>query len=67
MTRRRVTALVLVVFGGVWLLVNSPVEGPVLVRLTPGHGLTTADLLSVLAFLIAGWLWFVPRRLASSG
>ncbi len=30
-----------------WLAVNNPLEGPVLLRFTRGHGLTVADVLAV--------------------
>jgi hypothetical protein len=43
----------LVVGGVVWVLVNQPVEGPVLLSFTPDHGLTVADLFSIAAFIIA--------------
>ena len=37
-----------------WLLVNSQVEGTVLLRISPGHGLTSADLAGVAGLLMAG-------------
>ena len=61
-TARRVSAAVLVVLAVVWGLVNGPFEGPVLLVLSPGHGITTSDLLSVAAVLVAGWLVVFPRR-----
>ena len=42
----------------VWILVNGPVEGPVLMTLTPDHGITVADLPSAVALVTAGWLVF---------
>jgi hypothetical protein len=49
---------VLVVLDVVWLFANNPIEGPVLVHLSAGHGITFADLLvlasvPVLAYGIA--------------
>jgi len=41
----------------VWVLVNGPVEGPVLLVLTPSHGITVADLPSMAALVIAGLLF----------
>jgi hypothetical protein len=60
-SRRRVLAAVLVVAAGVWAVVNKAVEGPTLLVITPRHGLTTADLLSITALLVAAHL-LRPRR-----
>jgi hypothetical protein len=38
----------------IWLLVNAPVEGRVLLVLTPDHGITVADLQSFAAIIVAG-------------
>jgi hypothetical protein len=38
----------------IWLLVNAPVEGRVLLVLTPDHGITVADLPSFAAIVVAG-------------
>jgi hypothetical protein len=43
---------------GVWVAVNGPVEGPVLVVFTPEHGLTVADLPAIAAVIVAGVLFF---------
>ena len=48
----------------VWVLVNGPVEGRVLLVLTPTHGLTVADLPSLAALVVAGAL--VVRSLSSA-
>ena len=57
-SRLRVAALALLVAATAWVLVNSPVEGPVLVEVTPNHGLTVADLPSLAAGLVAlALLW----------
>ncbi|GLZ55687.1 hypothetical protein [Actinomycetospora sp. NBRC 106378] len=53
---RVVLAVVLVAVAGIWVVVNKAVEGPTLLVLTPRHGLTVADLLSVAALVTAGHL-----------
>lgn len=53
---RVLLAVVLVGAAGVWAVVNKTVEGPTLLVLTPRHGFTVADLLSVAALLTAGHL-----------
>jgi hypothetical protein len=45
----------------IWVLVNGPVEGPVLLVLDPSHGITVADLPSLAALVIAGLLLFSTR------
>lgn len=60
--RKRTVAAVLVVAAVLWLFVNGPVEGPVLVVFAPTHGVTVADLFSVLAILLAGALLVSSRR-----
>jgi hypothetical protein len=45
----------------IWVLVNGPVEGPVLLILAPSHGITVADLPSLAALVIAGLLLFSTR------
>jgi membrane protease YdiL (CAAX protease family) len=67
MTTRRRTALVLVVLGVLWLLVDGPVEGAILFRLSQDHGVTLADLLSVALFVVAGWLWVTGGRKSAAG
>ena len=57
-TNRRVLAVVLVVLGVVWVLVNGPEEGAILFQVDADHGLTVADLLSLVAFGLALLLWF---------
>jgi hypothetical protein len=56
MTRPRWLAVGLVAAAVIWVLVNGPVEGPVLVVLTPSHGVSVADLPSLAALVIAGLL-----------
>lgn len=62
MTGRRVLAVVLVVLAVVWVLVDGPVEGRVLVVFNRTHGLTVADLASVVAVLVAAALLWSDRR-----
>lgn len=38
--------VVLIALCGVWLLVNKPLEGPVLLVVSRGHGITLGDLLA---------------------
>lgn len=48
-----------------WLLFNGPLEGQVLISVTPQNGLTVSDLFSFIAFGIAarGWMQVRgPRR-----
>ena len=56
--RRTWLAVGLVAAAGVWVLINGPVEGPVLLVLSPDHGITVADLPSIVALGIAGLLFF---------
>ncbi|MCU1622022.1 MAG: hypothetical protein JWL79_867 [Frankiales bacterium] len=39
-----------------WLRVDKPMEGPILLVLGPRHGVTVADLLVVVPVAVAGWL-----------
>jgi hypothetical protein len=56
--RRTWLAMGLVAAAAIWILVNGPVEGPVLLVLSPSHGITVADLPSIGAVGIAGLiLW----------
>jgi len=48
-------ALALGFFSLLWLVVNGQMEGRVLVRFTPDHGLTEADLAGLAGLVIAGW------------
>ena len=41
-----------VVVTGVWWLLNGPMEGPILLTLSPEHGFTVADLLGVPGLLL---------------
>jgi hypothetical protein len=51
----RLAALVLVPLAVIWLVVNRQVEGATLVVLSTRHGITVADLLSIVAFGVASW------------
>jgi hypothetical protein len=56
--RRTWLAMGIVVAAAIWVLVNGPVEGPVLLVMSPSHGITVADLPSIGAVIIAGLiLW----------
>ena len=48
------SVLALVVFGAIWPFVNGPLEGHTLFVISggEGHGITTSDLLSVLAAVV---------------
>lgn len=46
-------AVGLVAAAALWVLVNKPVEGPILLAVSSSHGLTAADLLSIAAGLAA--------------
>jgi hypothetical protein len=59
---RTLAAAVLVAAAVVWPLVNSGMEGAVLVAFTPDHGLTLADLLSPAAVALAVLLLLTGRR-----
>jgi hypothetical protein len=48
-------AIALAAVAVVWFLVNGRVEGPTLVTVAPGHGLTGADLAGIAAMVVAAW------------
>lgn len=56
------TVLQLVCLAAAWLLVNSPVEGPVLWSPSERHGLTVADLFGLPPLLLAAVLALVQAR-----
>ncbi|MGV9713264.1 hypothetical protein ACWDTI_21665 [Gordonia sp. NPDC003424] len=59
----RPAAAVLVAVGLAWIVWNGPLEGATLIAFDARHGVTESDLLSVVAFGIAGWaLWRVRKR-----
>ena len=47
-------AVTLAVVSVVWLLVNGPMEGPVLLTVAPGHGITGGDLAGLAGLALAG-------------
>lgn len=57
-------SVLLVLAAIAWIPLNKAVEGPILVALSPHHGITAADLLSVAAVLVAlcVWPWGAGRR-----
>lgn len=61
--RLEMPALVLQVLAGTaWLLLDGPIEGPVLVALTPDHGLTLSDLVALPAALVVSCLLVLRAR-----
>ncbi len=54
--------IVLVVVSVGWILVNAPVEGDVLWKVSQGHGLTVADLFGLAGIAVAVLTQFSPRR-----
>ena len=74
---RGAAAVVVVSVGLLWMLVNRPVEGPVLVTVARTHGLTVADIPSVVLFVVAGVIarpqrwrvsrWSLPLPRATGG
>jgi FtsH-binding integral membrane protein len=58
------SSLAAVVASGAWLVLNGPLEGRVLLVVTPENGLTESDLLSVIGMGIAvSGFWRASRRL----
>ena len=47
-----------------WLVVNAPMEGPVLVTFTPAHGVTGADLDGFVGLVLAGYRALLLTRRA---
>ena len=50
-------AVVLAVVSVLWLLVNGPVEGVVLLPVIADHGLTGADLAGLAGLALVAWRW----------
>ena len=46
-------AVTLVVLSLLWFLVDGPMEGPTLLTVTPGHGLTGGDLAGIAGLALA--------------
>ena len=60
--RGRWSALQLAALAILWLPLNKPMEGLVLLRVTEDQGLTQADLLAPVALLLAAWRWWRSPR-----
>jgi hypothetical protein len=60
--RRLLLAGLLVVAAVIWVRINKPVEGEVLLELSRRHGVTTADLLSVVMLAMALVIAWPSRR-----
>ena len=60
--RRLLLAGLLVVAAVIWVRINKPVEGEVLLELSRRHGVTTADLLSVVMLAMAVVIVWPSRR-----
>jgi hypothetical protein len=54
----RAGAALLGVLSVLWLGVNGPMEGEVLVVVSKAHGLTAGDLAGLAGLVVAGWVWF---------
>lgn len=48
-----------------WLRADKPVEGPVLLAMAHSHGVTVADLLTVLPVAVIGWLLRQSARVSA--
>ncbi len=66
--RRRVSgAVVLGGLGVLWLLVDKPMEGAVLLPVTSSNGLTTGDLTGLATIAVAAWrVWTIRRVIRQS-
>ncbi len=53
----RPSAVVLALSCAAWFPANKSMEGPVLVSVTPDHGLVAADLIGLAGLLYAAWVW----------
>ncbi|HEX8095748.1 hypothetical protein [Jatrophihabitans sp.] len=49
---------VLILLCGLWLLVDKPLEGPVLIGISRGHGITLSDLLAPAGVAFAAGLLY---------
>jgi len=58
----RAGAVLLGALSLVWLLVNNPVEGVILLTVTPSRGLTGADLAGLVGLGLAAWHVVWPGR-----
>lgn len=55
-------AILLAAVSVLWLVVNSPMEGAVLLRLTGANGLTAGDLAGLAGLAVAGYRIYLGRR-----
>jgi hypothetical protein len=60
-------AAVLAAVSVLWLLVNGPMEGPVLLTVTTDRGLTGADLAGFTGLALAAFQWTALRRSRPTG
>jgi hypothetical protein len=61
-TLKRGGAAVLGAMSLLWLVVNAPMEGPMLVTFTPAHGVTGADLAGFAGLALAAYRGFAVRH-----
>ena len=60
-------AAVLAALSLLWLVVNDPMEGTVLMTFSPGHGLSGADLAGFAGLTLAAHRGFTLRRIRVRG
>ena len=58
--RSRVGAVLLAALSGLWLALNGPMEGDILLTITADHGLTAADLAGLAGLGLALWQFLRP-------
>ncbi len=58
----RAGAAALAAVSVLWLLVNTPMEGAILLSVTTNHGLTAGDLVGLAGLGIAGWRFRTAGR-----
>jgi hypothetical protein len=58
----RPAAALLAAVSVIWFFVNRPMEGPVLLTVTPSHGLVAADLAGVAGLVLAAAMFVFPYR-----
>lgn len=64
---RMVGVAVLAAVSLLWLVVNGPMEGPVLVTVTAAHGVTGADLAGFAGLALATYRALAVRRIRIGG
>ncbi len=57
----RLGAVALALLSLLWLTVNGPMEGPVLLAVTPSHGGVAADLAGLAGLALAAWELYRSR------